>query len=63
ISSHKQRLLLSVHDNGIGFDVSKADGGNGLSNMQKRAETLKGRVSVQSKPGKGTHVMLNMPVQ
>jgi ligand-binding sensor domain-containing protein/two-component sensor histidine kinase len=63
ISLHKQRLLLSVHDNGIGFDVSKADGGNGLSNMQKRAESLKGRVSVQSKPGKGTQVMLNMPVQ
>jgi ligand-binding sensor domain-containing protein/two-component sensor histidine kinase len=62
ISLHQHRLLLDVKDNGIGFDVSKADSGNGLSNMQKRAEALNGRVSIQSKPGEGTQITLNMPV-
>jgi signal transduction histidine kinase len=62
ISLHQHRLLLDVQDNGIGFDVNKADGGNGLSNMQKRAEALKGRVSIQSKHGEGTQVTLNLPV-
>jgi ligand-binding sensor domain-containing protein/two-component sensor histidine kinase len=59
---HQHRLLLDVRDNGIGFDVNKADSGNGLSNMQKRAEALKGRVSIQSKHGEGTQVTLNLPV-
>ncbi len=62
IALHQHRLILDVHDNGIGFDVNRADNGNGLSNMQKRAEALKGRVSVQSKPGEGTRVTLNLPI-
>lgn len=62
ISQHQQRLLLDVQDNGIGFDVQAADSGNGLSNMQKRAEALRGRVQVQSQPGRGTQVTLNIPV-
>jgi signal transduction histidine kinase len=63
IALHQHRLLLDVKDNGVGFDVNKADSGNGLSNMQKRADALKGRVSIQSKPGEGTQVTLNLPVQ
>ncbi len=62
ISLHQHRLLLNVQDNGVGFDVRNADSGNGLSNMQKRAEAMKGRVSIQSIPGEGTQVTLNMPV-
>jgi signal transduction histidine kinase len=63
ISMHQKRLLLTVTDNGAGFEVNKADSGNGLSNMQKRAEALKGRTTVQSKPGEGTRVTVNIPVQ
>lgn len=63
ITLHQKRLLLTIADNGIGFDVMKADSGNGLSNMQKRAEAIKGRISVQSKPGEGTKVTVNIPVQ
>ncbi len=63
ISTHQKRLLLTVEDNGIGFDVNQADSGNGLSNMQKRAEAMKGRATVQSKSGEGTKVTLNIPVQ
>jgi two-component sensor histidine kinase len=62
ITLQQHRLILDVYDNGIGFDVNKADSGNGLSNMQKRAEALKGRVSIQSKQGEGTQVTLNLPV-
>lgn len=62
IACHQKRLILEVQDNGIGFDVNNADNGNGLSNLQKRAEALKARVQVQSAPGKGTRVILNMPV-
>lgn len=63
VSLHQHRLLLDVQDNGVGFEVDKVDSGNGLSNIQKRAEALKGRATIQSKPGEGTHVTLNIPVQ
>lgn len=61
IGLHKNRLMLDVKDNGVGFDVTSADSGNGLSNMHKRAAALKGRVTVLSKPGEGTQVTLNLP--
>jgi signal transduction histidine kinase len=30
--------------------------------MQKRTESLKGRLQVHSKPGEGTKITLNLPV-
>ncbi len=59
---HNSRLVLIVGDDGIGFDPVTADGGNGLGNMQKRADAMHGRVHIQSKPGEGTKVTLNIPV-
>ncbi len=62
ISYIKQRLLLRIKDNGEGFDINQADSGNGLSNMKKRAAMLKGRIRWYSEPGRGTNVLLNIPV-
>jgi signal transduction histidine kinase/ligand-binding sensor domain-containing protein len=61
ISYHDKRLLLKIQDNGIGFDVEKADNGNGIGNMKKRAEALRGRIQIESVAGSGTKVMLNIP--
>jgi ligand-binding sensor domain-containing protein/two-component sensor histidine kinase len=63
IGLHHKRLVLLVEDNGVGFDAETADGGNGLCNMQKRADSMHGRLQFMSKPGEGTHVTLNIPVQ
>ncbi|MBL0153705.1 MAG: hypothetical protein IPP93_09525 [Chitinophagaceae bacterium] len=63
ISVHNSRLMLVVEDDGKGFDVQTVDSGNGLGNMQKRAEALKGRLLIESTPGKGSRVTLNIPVQ
>lgn len=62
LTVHNKRLLMMVKDNGIGFDIEKADG-NGLGNMYKRAAALKGRIQIQSKLGEGTQITLNIPVQ
>lgn len=62
-------LIIRVSDNGQGFDVEQASngnhsgmGGHGLSSMQKRAEALGGSFEVQSEKGKGTTVLLRVPV-
>jgi signal transduction histidine kinase/ligand-binding sensor domain-containing protein len=62
VFTEHNKLLLIVQDNGIGFDVKAADGGNGLGNMQKRAAALKGKIQLQSKPGEGTTVSLSVPL-
>jgi len=63
IAARQHRLILMIKDDGVGFDVNAADSGNGLGNMQKRAAALKGRLQLQSKPGEGTTVILNIPVR
>ncbi len=51
------KLFVSIIDNGKGFDHTKpGSGGNGLLNMQKRAEEIGGRFEIESKPGVGTKV-------
>lgn len=62
ISIEFQKLKLVVTDNGKGFDVKHADGGNGLGNMQRRAAALRGTLQIQSDPGKGTTISLTSPL-
>jgi signal transduction histidine kinase len=37
--------------------------GNGLRNIQQRLEELKGSATVESQPGRGTRVILQMNLQ
>ncbi len=50
----KNNLIMKISDDGIGFDISKADTGNGLINMKKRAEALNGSCTISSTIGNGT---------
>lgn len=58
----KNKLHMKIADNGVGFDVNDSDGGNGLINMHKRAQSLKGRLTIDSKKMAGTRVMLEVPL-
>jgi signal transduction histidine kinase/ligand-binding sensor domain-containing protein len=60
VDHHK--LILRVKDNGIGFDVKAADSGNGLGNMQKRADALRSKIQIHSGMNEGTTVMLTVPL-
>ncbi|MDE2023336.1 MAG: PAS domain S-box protein [Gammaproteobacteria bacterium] len=63
------KLLLSVSDNGCGFDVAAAlqnarNGKSlGLLGMQERARILGGEVAIHSDPGHGTSVQFIVPGQ
>ncbi len=62
IKGEKDNLSLIIHDNGIGFEMSKLSEGNGLKNMKKRAEEIKANLNIESFPGKGTRIHLEIAV-
>ncbi len=64
-------LKGKVVDNGIGFDADEVqkvkkedirDGGFGIYGMRQRAELLKGKLTIESRKGKGTTVLLEIPI-
>lgn len=57
------RLALVVTDNGRGFAPEVRASGHGLANMRARAAALGAQLSVDSAPGKGTRVLLTLPLQ
>ena len=58
----KHRLVLKITDNGIGFNTGKVVKGNGLHNMRQRAKDLQGVLKIDSEIGKGTVVVLSIPL-
>ena len=61
-------LSLSVEDDGVGFDqdkamkISKGKGPLGLVIMQERAMQLDGELTIESFLGKGTHLLVEIPI-
>ncbi len=48
------RRIVSVRDDGVGFDGEEAPAGQGLKNMRQRAQTIDGGLALRSRPGRGT---------
>ncbi len=61
------KTMIAISDNGKGFALSGSvddlsrDGKFGLAGMQERARLLGGAVKVESEPGKGTAVTVEIP--
>ena len=51
-------------DNGVGFDISTAQGGNhyGLRSMHERMKRIGGELTVESAPGAGTRLLIKIPL-
>jgi two-component sensor histidine kinase len=62
ISEANNQILIEVSDNGIGFDQNQATEGNGLHNFEQRAEDNEMKLNIDSMQGKGTKVMLGIPL-
>ena len=56
------RLVLTVADNGEGFDRSIDSEGQGMTSMQRRAHRLKGTIDIASVKGVGTTVTVSIPI-
>ena len=62
LMEEKNRIKLTVRDNGIGFDTTLQSNGNGLKNMRIRAEEMKALLKIESEKGSGTNIELTLPV-
>ena len=62
------KIRVTVQDDGVGFDTSEIGGGDyqsggfGLFNLRERLDHIGGRVTIESKQGKGTRVTLIVPL-
>jgi signal transduction histidine kinase len=57
------RLVLTIQDNGQGFDPEAVNKGMGLSNIRERAELSGGSSDLRSGMGKGTTIRVSWPIQ
>jgi len=65
LNAESGSLRLTIEDDGRGFEVSSALRGSGrlgLLGMRDRARRLRGRFDVQSAVGKGTTVIVTIPL-
>ena len=56
-------ILLSIRDNGVGFNTAKARKGIGLKNIDSRVRELEGKAEIFSKIGHGTTIKISIPVK
>jgi PAS domain S-box-containing protein len=67
LSGGEGALHLTIQDDGIGFDVAAAQvrasqGGTfGLLGIQERVQLLGGQIDIESAPGRGTRVQVQLP--
>ena len=59
----QDRLVLTISDDGRGFDVEAARGGLGLISMEERVEQIGGTLRIRSQRGGGTHLEVSTPLQ
>ncbi len=67
LSTQKGYVVLSIADNGKGFDINntasyRGDGGFGFISLQERITLLNGRIDIFSELGKGSQVYIKFPI-
>ncbi len=62
-SKASDSLKIIIEDDGVGFDKTKKNLGNGLKNISKRAESFNGIFTIDSSRSNGTKMELSLPLQ
>ena len=58
----RDALRLEFHDDGRGFDPSRRNDGFGLLGMRERVQRMGGQLAIDSAPGAGSTIRLNVPL-
>jgi PAS domain S-box-containing protein len=61
LAQSKSHTLLTVKDNGKGFDAKALRSGIGLNNIISRAKAFEGSVQIKSQPEQGTALIVSLP--
>lgn len=59
---NNKQLILTIEDNGKGFEYSKIEKGNGLINMNVRTQALHGHCEIISAIEEGTTIKISIPM-
>lgn len=62
LMKHRHMVILSIEDDGKGFDQKKQQNYFGINNMRNRAIAISGTFAIETKPGAGTTVMIEIPL-
>jgi signal transduction histidine kinase len=63
IEASEENIRVLVTDDGKGFEVNGKKNGIGLSNMVNRVESFNGTIHIQSSPGNGCSIDINVPAK
>jgi signal transduction histidine kinase len=61
IGQRDAKIILLIEDDGRGFDVDSQKDGYGLHNLDIRTKLMNGTMTIDSQPGKGTSVLIEIP--
>jgi signal transduction histidine kinase len=62
VGRHQNRLMVTISDNGVGFNLDGVTRGLGLYSMQDRIRALGGTLYIESAPGQGTILRTVLPL-
>jgi PAS domain S-box-containing protein len=64
LSSRRRAIVLTIQDDGVGFDPKavKGHGGLGLISMKERAHSVNGKLTIAAALGHGTQISLEAPL-
>ncbi|MFV0606014.1 MAG: 7TM-DISM domain-containing protein [Niabella sp.] len=60
---HNDKLLISIEDDGVGFDIRNSRRGMGLNSIESRVRVLNGTFLADSHLGNGTFISVFLPVE
>jgi two-component system, NarL family, sensor histidine kinase UhpB len=60
---HGDQIRIEVRDRGVGFNLAVIDEGHfGVAGIRERARLLGGKAIIESEPGKGTRIVVKLPI-
>lgn len=59
---HNHSLMISVEDDGAGFDMRETKNGIGLTSIESRVQMLSGTLSIDAAPQNGTFISIFLPL-
>jgi PAS domain S-box-containing protein len=62
LQSDAEQLILTITDNGKGFNTATIKKGLGIENMANRADLFNGKLDLKTEPGKGCSITVTIPL-